>query len=203
MLRWTVSLAVLVAMLVSSTELMAQRRQPLRNMARQIGVRWSAGYQTQNPGWQTDYYSPWSDINTSGQHFQNGTIIEGNAPVQIAPEQPIDNSATRLLRQPAPINSGIRTPQPIQANPPIYSPYSTESRIQPNSGIDRTISDNQRINQHLTPYHRAPATNSSIQIPSGGQFDRIPNSGQFNRSIPQNQNWNEQFDTSRPFRPGT
>ncbi len=203
MLRWTVSLAVLVAMLVSSTELMAQRRQPLRNFARQIGARWSSGYQYQNPGWQTDYYSPWSDINTPSGQIQDGIIIE-NSPTNATPQQPgqIDNAASRLLRQPSQINSGIRSQQSIQqSQPPINTPYSTQTQIRPGSSIDRTISDNQRINQYLTPYHQPRATNSSIQIPNGGEFNSTPSRSINNGSW--NSRYNQQFESSRPFRSGT
>ena len=158
MLRWTVSLAVLAAMLVSSTELMAQRRQPLRNIARQIGVRWSAGYHWQNPGHDSSYYSPWSEVNTPSYGADGSIIQPAQAPAQNAqPTPPSENSASYLLNRSG--QQGINR-------------YQTAD--QGRHGNSATISDNEIINRHLQPFHRPPAEDPIKINQGGGNFKATP-----------------------------
>ena len=70
MLRWSVCFGVFIVLMATSSDVMAQRRQPLRNLTRQIGVRWGTGFHWANPGPNVNYYSPYSDINTPSNNYQ-------------------------------------------------------------------------------------------------------------------------------------
>ncbi len=157
MLRFTVTLAVLVATLGTSTEVMAERRSPVRNFARQIGFRWGAGNHVRNPGPDSGYYSPWSETNTpdhqsprdpnsipqdqlnpgQGSYFDDPSIDEVPG---------IENSATRLFRQPP--ASGTRYQSGIQSQIRI-EPESPASQIQ---SIDAIWQQNLQYNQRMQPY---------------------------------------------------
>ena len=213
MLRWTVSLAVLVAMMVSSTELMAQRRQPLRNLARQIGVRWSPGIHWQSPGHDSSNYSAWSDHNTPNQNWQNadghmndGQWIQGEgeiiqspgatiqaAPAQVNPQpskeqgEQGENSATRLLHQPGDQANWNTRPQNTSFG---ISPNA----IQQGNQFKATAQDNLQINRYLKPYHQSAPTTTPIKVPNGGgQFQIAPS------QLPnENVNWNTRTNQFQP-----
>ena len=194
MLRLTVSLTVLIAVVATCSEVMAQRRAPLRNLARQIGVRWSAGYHNYNPGPATDYYSPWSSTNqpssqtiTPGNdsYFNNGQptpAIQPQIQDATAPADP-ENSAIRILNQPANRNWN-------QA-----APGNQTNNAWPNSN-STNWQNNQRINQQLQPWRNSGSsttTGQSISIPeqgvsSGNQWDT---------------RYNREFEQSQPFIPGS
>jgi hypothetical protein len=146
MLRLSLVLAVMVATLATGSDLMAQRRAPLRNFARQIGIQWGAGYHFHNPGPITDYYSSWSETNQPIQNTPtnaNTTIGEDGyfdagdqAPVYqnqfqntIQSPNQIQNQNQNSIIQPGhnpnaiPQNTGIQN----NWNPStgIYNPQST------------------------------------------------------------------------------
>ncbi len=183
MLRWSVSLGVLVALMASSNDLMAQRRQPLRNLARQIGALWGPGHHWQNPGPNIDYYMPYSETNTPqsitpGQPGIGQDIIINSQPginqtirSQNSTIQPPVNSATQLLRQP-----GVTQTAPAPGTRPIIT--------QP------AINQNTRINQQLQPYHQPAIPSRNLSIPSEPANERP--SWQPTTNAPSNQ-WNSRY----------
>lgn len=199
MLRWTVSLAVLVAMLAATTELEAQRRAPIRNMIRSIGHGWGTGNHWQNPGYDTGYYSPEQNWQIQGANgiIPDGQIIQPPVNGQSPSIQPQiqDNSASRLLNQQPyspnyQINRGIQiTPYQTIQNPQIRQP-----------GTTGTINDQTRINQSLKPYH-SERSKSAIPINNGGGEFQITPSRIPAGNTHWNSQYNQQFKNSQPFTP--
>ena len=181
MLRWTISLSVAVIFFASTADLMAQRRTPIRNLLRSVGAGWSAGYHHRNPGWDTNYYNPYSPTHNSyidGQ-FSDGQIIDGQyfpqnsintiqpqtAPVQPQPQPPTpetpadaepDNSAMRLLNQPGQTTGSY----------PIQHPTT-------NQQITNQQITNQQINRYLKPYHQNTSA-GGVPMNHGGNFQITP-----------------------------
>ena len=200
MLRLTIALTVLVAMFAASSELQAQRRTPIRNVFRQIGVGWNSGYHVQTPGPVNNTYSPWSTTNTPGQHWQNN---DQPAPGQgsyfdrqsIEPGSPIGNSATRLLRDNIGNSSGY------------FSGAADRYRDAPspaNAAPDAAWQQNRQINRLLQPWESSNAHNSNaIIIQNDRNWTHRNSSGQFiPDSNPLPPQYEQQFRNSRPFNPG-
>ncbi len=201
MLRLTVCFAVLAATFASTTEVEAQRRAPLRNLFKNVGLGWGTGNHFQTPGYDSSYYNPYAGTQYSsqnnwqyqsqGQYMMDGQIIndgqiitqppadgqiyQNAIPDQTTPgQQPTpeqNNSASRLLQQQP------RTFQTSQPGQMMQTP-TPQTGIQ-HPGTSSTISDqtqmqiNQNINQHLRPYH-ATTGNNPIHVNHGGQFQIAP-----------------------------
>ena len=189
-LRWTVSLTLLVAMLATTAELQGQKRAPVRNLIRNIGVGWGTGHHRQTPGHNSSYYSAWSQensISNNGQINNNGdipTIRSQPTPARMAPIIE-DNSASRILNQPP----SISIQHQIIRDPHIRNPDA-------NSLLNEQI----RINQHLKPYHSGMMNPSAIQIDQGGHF-QIESSQTPANNARWNSQYESQFENSRPMTP--
>ena len=196
MLRLTIALTVLVATFAASSELQAQRRTPLRNVFRQVGVGWNSGYHVQTSGPINNSYSPWSSTNTPNQHWQNS---EQPAPGQgsyfdrqpIQPQSSIDNSATRLLQPESGNSTGY-----FSGSRGVYRSATSNGDIAPN-----TWEQNRQINQFLQPWESSRGNATIIQNNqnwnprnSSGQIHADPN--------PLPPQYEQQFRNSRPFNPG-
>ena len=165
MLRWTFSLALMATLFLSTTELQAQRRTPLRNMVRQLGHGWSSGYHAQTPGHDSSYYSPWSE-----QNLWQGDRPLANPPAnQPTPVPPAtideDNAAYRILPR-----STASGPRQVIRNPHFQTGSSSR-----NPAV-RSIDDASWINQHLQPYHLPKANTQAVEINHGGDFRISPES---------------------------
>jgi hypothetical protein len=222
MLRLTVTVAMLFATLATSNELMAQRRAPLRNFARQLGARWGTGFHNENPGPFSNYYSPWSQANTPTDFGQDASpdansvlnqesYFDGPNPGQstvqppvVAPEsnnadpstgeQPADgNSATWLQRQIPSANSRYQPAQPTIKLAPGYHPGNNPISNQTN---DSAYQDNLLLNRQLQPYQNT----GHLKI------NNLPAKNLNGQTQTPTQNtwgsqYNQQFEQSQPFIP--
>jgi len=71
---------------------------PVRTLDRWLGIGYSAGYHTQNPGPDTDYYQPYSDLNTGLQSWLPAESEVEPTPAQLPDESPAPNYVPQSFR---------------------------------------------------------------------------------------------------------
>ena len=157
MLRWSVSFGVLIVLMATSSDVLAQRRQPLRNLSRQIGERWGTGLHWANPGHSHDYYSPYSEINTPTNRYHQGTMTPNSHPQN----GQIIHSHDRII--PKRIQSNTDTSTQIYNQPGIWQTDSA-TRNQPYISDPSAINSNYQINKHLKPYHQNTKSEGNFWI---------------------------------------
>jgi hypothetical protein len=134
---------------------------PVRSLDRWLGIGYSAGYHTQNPGPDSDYYQPYSDLNTGLQNWL-----------------PIDSGI-----QPTPAESPGGSPAPS------FSPQSLRSQIGPSqvrSGLSY-----RRANQIAPSgsFRWSSGASRDAQAKMGRANSSIPGSGQRVGSAPAGSSW--------------
>lgn len=73
---------------------------PVRTVDRWLGVGYSAGYHTQNPGPDSDYYQPYSDVNSSLQSWLPADSRIQPTPARLPEESPAPNYSPQDLGLP-------------------------------------------------------------------------------------------------------
>ena len=161
MIRWTICLAAIAAVFASTNELEAQRKAPLRNMIRNMGHGWSGGNHFRNPGYNTSYYTPWSDHNPTSQQTNEQPTL---APV---------NNAGQTVTPYTPGQNSIWNPQ---RNDPKVQPIKTQVPNQSWSSVLGDL-DNSPKNgftpNRLQPYTTPKPNPNAIQLKHGGNF-KVP-----------------------------
>jgi len=123
---------------------------PVRSLDRWLGIGYSAGYHTQNPGPDSDYYQPYSDLNTGLQSW----LPAGSEPQPVPAELPNDSPAPNYSPQ------GSRTP---------FAPGLARSNG--NSGSPGQASPS-------GAFGWSSGTSRSQQAVAGQETSRFPGSGQ-------------------------
>lgn len=172
MLRFTVCFAVLAAMFASTAEVEAQRRAPLRNLFKNVGLGWGTGNHYQTPGYDTSYYNPYGGSQYSsqdnwqyqnqGQHFSDGQIISNG---QMNNGQIITDGQIIQTPTDGQIYQNAIPTQPTQPTPqsePATQKDNSASRMlqQQRSTIQTSQPIQNQYNQQRSIQH--PGTTSSI-----------------------------------------
>jgi hypothetical protein len=73
---------------------------PVRSLDRWLGIGYSAGYHTQNPGPDSDYYQPYSDLNTGLQSWLPVDSGIQPTPAELPNGSPAPSYSPQSLRSP-------------------------------------------------------------------------------------------------------
>lgn len=73
---------------------------PVRSVDRWLGLGYSAGYHTQNPGPDSDYYQPYSDLNTGLQSWLPAESKVEPTPAELPDDSPAPTYFPQSLRKP-------------------------------------------------------------------------------------------------------
>ncbi|MFM7562170.1 MAG: hypothetical protein ACKO9H_11495 [Planctomycetota bacterium] len=73
---------------------------PVRSLDRWLGIGYSSGYHTQNPGPDSDYYQPYSDLNTGLQSWLPADSGVQPTPAELPDDSPAPSYAPQSLRSP-------------------------------------------------------------------------------------------------------
>lgn len=74
---------------------------PVRSVDRWLGIGYSAGYHTRNPGPDADYYQPYSDLNTGLQSWLPAESEVEPTPAELPDESPAPSYSPQSSRTPA------------------------------------------------------------------------------------------------------
>jgi hypothetical protein len=73
---------------------------PVRSLDRWLGIGYSSGYHTQNPGPDSDYYQPYSDLNTGLQSWLPADSGVQPTPAELPDDSPAPSYAPQSSRSP-------------------------------------------------------------------------------------------------------
>ena len=73
---------------------------PVRSLDRWLGIGYSAGYHAQNPGPDSDYYQPYSDLNTGLQSWLPADSGLEPTPAELPGDSPAPSYPPQSLRSP-------------------------------------------------------------------------------------------------------